>query len=127
MYCETFPTLVNSIKLSIRINAGRVSVSAYSARSLDTIAYDSGFEFGHARFTGNKHYITTGGGHFIVSGKTCERIVAWLKENGVKVNDYNIKGKKATHVIVDEIYPVTTSASEAVAAAAAAAADSTDD
>lgn len=123
MYRETFSMPTAGIKLSITINDGLVSLSAFDPKSAESIAYDSGFEVGHAHFAGSRHYITTGGGHFLVSRKTCDAIVAWLQKNGVKVNDYNIKGKKATHVIVDEIYPVTTSASEA----AAAAADSTDD
>lgn len=123
MYRETFSMPTAGIKLSITINDGLVSLSAFDPKSAESIAYDSGFEVGHGHFAGSRHYITTGGGHFLVSRKTCDAIVAWLQKNGVKVNDYNIKGKKATHVIVDEIYPVTTSASEAVAAAA----DSTDD
>ena len=123
MYRETFPTLLPSVKLSVTLNSGRVSLCAFQTKSLESVAYDSGFEVGHGHFAGSHHYITTGGGHFLVSRKTCDAIVAWLQKNGVKVNDYNIKGKKATHVIVDEIYAVTTSASEAVAAAA----DSTDD
>lgn len=118
MYRETFPMLLPSIKLSVSLNDGLVRLSAFEAKSLESVVYDSGFEVGHAHFAGSRHYITTGGAHFLVSRKTCDAIVAWLQKNGVKVNDYNIKGK-----IVDEIYPVTTSASEAVAAAA----DSTDD
>lgn len=124
MYRETFSMPTAGIKLSITINDGLVSLSAFDPKSAESIAYDSGFEVGHGHFADSRHYITTGGGHFLVSRKTCDAIVAWLQKNGVKVNDYNIKGKKATHVIVDETYPVTADTSFATAAAAA---DSTDD
>lgn len=125
MHRETFPTLVRGVKLAVTVNDGRVSFSAHS--KLDTIAYDSGFQVGIGHFAGNTYYITTGGGQFLVKGEVSGRIAAFLRTKGVKVVHHSytkiINGKKATHVIVDEIYPVTTSASEAVAAAA----DSTDD
>lgn len=123
MYRETFPMLLPSIKLSVTLNDGLVSLCAFEAKSLESVAYDSGFEVGHAHFAGSRHYITTGGGHFLVSRKTCDAVVAWLRKNGVKVNDYNIKGKKVTHVIVDEVHPVTaTTADDARQYAADAAA-----